>query len=150
MMQQTYWLDTRDKPGLLTNLMKYLAGNAHILLQGNLDNCDFSSIPRVFGNNNLPLHPLINVDDGPFVILRLEPETIRPILARVLPQGRIVYEIGYILIEKNGRLEFMAGDNFHNECISVGPGISEDMLKELVKRGILRGYTTDEEAKRKR
>lgn len=148
-MEQTYWLSPRDKPGLLAAIMKLLAGNAHILLQGDLNSCDFSAVPKADGNRILPFDTLNEKQDGQHIALRLEPETIQPILAQVLPHGRIVHDIGFIQIEKNGRIEFMSGDNFHNECVSVGPAVSEHLLRDLTSRGILRTFQTNAEAKKR-
>lgn len=146
-MIQAYWLDARDKPGLLVRLMKFLTGSARIMLQRNLSNCDFRSIPGSQNSDLAPLHPMTGPNEGPHVVLTLESDTVQPILEQVLPHGRIVREIEHIQIEKNGELQFMAGDNFHNECISVGPGVPEAFLKELVSCGILRGFKTDTVAK---
>jgi len=43
---------------------------------------------------------------GNFVVCRLEPETMGPILAEVFPERRAIDRIIHIQIEKNGALAF--------------------------------------------
>jgi hypothetical protein len=44
-MKKAYWLDPKDKPGLLVNMMKFLAGDARIALEGDLNKFDLISVP---------------------------------------------------------------------------------------------------------
>ena len=89
-MTPRYWLNARDKPGLFVAITKALAGNAYISFEGDLSSCALAEIPgaSVLGSDKLkrntvsPLH---------FVIVPLEADTIAPILASVLPQGRVVH-----------------------------------------------------------
>jgi len=85
--------------------------------------------------------------NGKFIVIPLTAETIEPILKQVLPEGRIVHKVGAIHIEKNGEIQFLAGDNFHRECVSAGAAIREQLLKDLLTSGVLRAYYTPEEAK---
>jgi hypothetical protein len=134
-MIQAFWLDPRDKPALLIILMKALAGDAHIAFEGDLSDLDFSQIADATAS----LHRE-SPESETMVVLPLEIDTIKPILDQVLPEGRIVKKIVAIQIEKSGQVEFMAGDNFHRECVSVGPAVKQSLLQELVARGIIRSY----------
>ena len=40
-MNVQYWIDPRDKPGLLRVMMNTLAGDAHISFEGDLSRCVF-------------------------------------------------------------------------------------------------------------
>jgi hypothetical protein len=146
MMIRTFWLDPRDKPGLLVAVMKILAGNAHISFEGDFIKCDFSDFKSaVYTETEYIKREYDSQGKGPIIVLPLEPDTIKPILKQVLPEGRIVHEIGAIQIEKNGKVEFVAADNFHRECVSVGSAVPEDFLKQLVQSGVLRGYKSQRE-----
>jgi hypothetical protein len=141
-MKRTYWLDPRDKPALLIALMRQLAGNAHIAFEGDrkdMDNMNFSAIQSVVENLKTPFKHEWNAN-GAAVVLPLNNHTIGPILKQILPEGRFVHEIEAIQIEKDGQIEFIAGDNFHRECVSVGPAVPERLLHDLLDSGILRGY----------
>lgn len=148
-MEKSFWLKPKDKEKLLIALIKTLTGKAYIMLQGNLSDCDFSNIPGISFSKRAPFHSMEGLDEGKFVIIPLEPETIDHIFTQILPEEKFINQIEHIQIEENGKLEFMAGDNFHDECISVGPNISEHFLKDLVAKGILQRYMSEEEAKKK-
>jgi hypothetical protein len=141
MMNRAFWLDPKDKPGLLIAMMKALAGNAHISFEGDLTECDFSDFrSAVHTETEYIKRENEPKKESPIIILPLEPETIKPILKQVLPEGRVVHKIIAVQIEKDGKIEFMAGDNFHRECVSVGSGVAEELLQQLIQMGVLRGY----------
>ena len=143
-MKQTYWLDPRDKPGLLIALMRLLAGNSHIAFEGDPDDMaemNFTSIPGVREGIVAPFKNEWG-KNAKVIILPLENDTIPLILREVLPEGRIVHKVGAIQIEKDGEIQFLAGDNFQRECVSVGPAVPEEVLDKLVAVGILRAYHT--------
>jgi len=52
-------------------------------------------------------------------------------------------------VNSPGEVEFMAGDNFHRECVSVGQGVSVNFLQRLLEKGIIRTYETPEEARQR-
>ena len=76
-----------------------------------------------------------------FMIVPLEPTTRDILMRRVLPQIGIRKHVFHVQIEKEGQLQLMAYDNFHPECVTVGPLVSEDLLRLLVEKHILRTYT---------
>src|ERR1700690_3543313 len=148
-MKKAYILDPRDKLALLTALMRMLAGDAHIALEGDIEamsEMDFGTIPGVIENVLPPFRREWN-GDSKFIVIPLTPQTIAPILKEVLPEGRIVHKIGAIQIERHGEIQFFAGDNFHRECVSVGQAVPVELLGDLVISGVLRAYYTPEEAK---
>jgi hypothetical protein len=143
-MEQVFWLDPRDKAALLAAIAKQLAGGAAIAFEGDLSSLEFASIPGCrFG----PAGPFSCQDGGgpeTLAVLPLEPSNVASILDLVLAHGRVLREIVHIAIAKAGELQFLAGDQFHRECVSVGPAVPESFLEELVGRGILRTYATRE------
>ncbi len=139
-MPGSYWLVARDKPGLLIAMMRALTGHAYISFEGNLSRCDFGLLlpindGLIYGLRRVTPYPCID-----FVVLPLEPDTIRPILDQVLPGARVVHDIIHIQIAKHGRREFGAYDNFHPDCIVCGPLIPQSLLDNLQRRGVLRTY----------
>jgi hypothetical protein len=83
------------------------------------------------------------------VVLPLEQDTVQPILDVVLPDRRFMDDIVHIQIEKKGRLEFGAYDNFHSECIVCFLGVSTDLLDKLRTNGVIRSWTTPYEGARR-
>jgi hypothetical protein len=140
MSEKTHWLIARDKPGLLVAMMRALSGNAHISFEGRLSECQLDEIPGSTDQETPILKRNTLVPRQDFIIVPLEPNTLRPILDRVLPEGRVVHDVIHVQIEKNGKLEFGAYDNFHPECIEAGSGVPETVLKDLKSRGVLKSY----------
>ncbi|MBN1437539.1 MAG: hypothetical protein JW936_10740 [Sedimentisphaerales bacterium] len=141
-MRQAYWLDPRDKPGLLMAVMRQLAGNAHLALEGYEDDMAEMSFDQIQGVREGIVPPFRHEYDekAKFVVLPLEADTMPLIMQEILPEGRIVHKVGAIQIEKNGAIEFLVGDNFDQECVSAGPGVPEQLLRDLVVSGVLRAY----------
>jgi len=145
-MQQKFWINVREKPAFLVAMMRELAGSdSQIMFEGNLSKCNFSNIEQ------LPITGEIHVCDSASenIVLPLTKNNIKPILKQVLPEGRVVHKINHIQIQKRNEIQLMVGDNFHNECISVGSMVSLEFLSILKKNGIIRKIQTDTEAKAK-
>ena len=145
-VETKYYLVARDKPGLLIAMMHALCGTAHISLEGDLSECRLGEIAGATDQETSVLKRNTLWPRRDFVVVPLEADTVRPIMDRVLPQGRIVHDVIHVQIEKNGKLEFGAYDNFHPECIGVGPAVPETLLQELQCRGVLRSYKLAKEA----
>jgi hypothetical protein len=144
-MAAGFWLVARDKPGLLIAMMRALAGEAHISFEGDLSRCDFTHLPHTDDGTAVGLPRETPYPQLDFVVLPLEPDTIRPILDQVLPEARVVHDVIHIQIAKRGRREFGAYDNFHPECIVCGPLVPVSLLEDLHHRGVLRAYFPAEE-----
>ena len=125
--------------------MRTLVGDAHIALEGDLGDLDFSHISGAIYGATATIHRE-SPDSETMIVLPLEHETIELILDQVLAEGRVLKKIAAIQIEKSGDVEFMAGDYFHRECVSVGPAVPEPFLQELVRRGLIRGYMPGRQA----
>ncbi len=140
-MEQKYWLNVRDKLGFLSSVMKELASeNSQIIFEGNLSSFNFTEIAKDNKNSDLNKNT---------ISLRLTEENIKAILKEIQPGGKFVNEILEIEIRKNGEPQLLVGDNFHNECISVGPMVSLDLLSKLKEMGIIRKIQTNAEARSK-
>ncbi|MGO8929641.1 MAG: hypothetical protein ACLQU3_22470 [Limisphaerales bacterium] len=143
--QDRYWLVARDKPGLLTHMMRFLAGDARISFEGDLSRCDFpASIPRIAEQESVLQRQTVTPSLD-FITLALEPDTIRPILDVVLPDRRYMDDIIHIQIEKHRELQFGSHDQFHHECLVCFLGVPTTFLDELQQKGILRSWTTPHE-----
>jgi hypothetical protein len=140
-LDERYWLVARDKPGLLVAMMRALAGGARISLEGELSRCHgVLSLPGAsVEETEVLLRATIYPVQG-FVVLPLESETVRPILDQILPEGRVVRDIIHVQIERGGRLEFGAYDNFHRECVVCGAAVSRELLERLRVSGVLRSW----------
>ena len=144
-MDQKHWIDVRDKLGFLSALMHKLASdNSQLILEGNLSRFDFRGLEEC----EIAGEYLCSADTS-VICLSLTENQIKPVLRSVQPDGKFVSEILSIQIRVCNEIQFLAGDNFHNECISVGPAVPIEFLEMLKKKGIIRNFQTDEEAKAK-
>jgi len=135
-----HWLVARDKRGLLTAMMRHLAGDSHISFEGDLSHCDFPPSLLPSAEETAALQRATAFPRLDFVVLPLKDDTVRPILNIVLPKNRFMKDIVHIQIEKEGKLEFGSYDNFHHECIVCFLGVSTDLLQSLQEGGILRSW----------
>ena len=140
MMDECYSLVARDKPGLLIAMMRALAGNALISFEVDLSPCQLWTIPGASAEETGSLRRNTLVPRQDFVVLPLEADTIRPILAEIIPEGRAVHDVVHVQIAKNGRLAFGAYDNFHPECIVAWSAVPKALLEELQAKGVLRSF----------
>jgi hypothetical protein len=121
--------------------MRALAGGAHISFEGDLSRCrGLFGLPGAATEEMEALRRQTLYPVQEFIILPLEPETIRPILAEVLPEGRVVRNITHVQIERAGRLAFGAYDNFHRDCVVCWPAVSRELLEQMRVSGVLRSW----------
>jgi len=70
-----------------------------------------------------------------FVVLPLEVEMVRPIMAAVggtLPRG-----LFHVQVQKEGRLQLGLYDNFDPNCMFLGPGLTPSFIATLQEAGVL-------------
>ena len=150
-MKQVYWLDPIDKPALLSTLMRELASEAEIALEGEaseLATFDFSAISGVREGVVSPFRKECRDKTGKMLIMPLNASTVDPILDELLRKDRAMQRVGSIQIQRSGQVEFLAGDNFHRECVSVGPGITVELLERLLGEKVIAAYRTQDEAQK--
>jgi hypothetical protein len=136
----TYLIDARDKPGLLIAVARALAGGAHISFEGDLSCCALQRLPNasVDETEHLRRNTLSPLQD--FVVLPLEPDTLKSILDEVLPDARLLKQIIHVQIVKLGRLAFGAYDNFHRDCTVALDPLLVPLLDALRTSGVVRSY----------
>ncbi|MEN8221199.1 MAG: hypothetical protein ABFS56_33580, partial [Pseudomonadota bacterium] len=81
--------------------------------------------------------------------LKLTENNIKPILKQIQPSGNFIKKVSHIQIIKGNKIQVLIGDNFHNECISVGPLVTQNFLSVLKIKGLIRYYYTSAEVKSK-
>ena len=139
----THWLIVRDRPGFLRRMMVELAGNGQVSLEGNLSRCRFTDDLVITRDETSILKRNTTAPKQDFVVLRLAPETVEPILKQALAAGlKRVQGIIHVQIEKNGVLEMGAYDNFSDESVATGPGVNRALLEELKNNNVLRDFKT--------
>ena len=135
----THWLNVRDKPGLLHRFMREFTGG-QMSLEGDLSKCKFADEMVVARDAIGLLKRSTLYPRQDFVVLRLEPESIAPILKEVLVAG-LSRAIIHVQIEHGGALQLGAYDNFHPDCVVAGPAISDSLLADLKSKHVLRDFS---------
>jgi hypothetical protein len=137
-----WWLDTRDKPGLLWAFLHHFVGRATVCFEGNLGGLELELIPGA-GTAETPIlrrqtvRPVLD-----FVTFPITESSIHT-LKRTLARPGLFKDCGPIIhvqIEHDGTLAFGAFDNFHRECVIANPPTPESLLQELKARGTLRDF----------
>src|SRR5437867_3282371 len=113
-MDQRYWLIPKDRVRLLSAIMRALAGNSYIIFEGEIPPSEFHGLVTS-ESFAFPSFGRESRESSYMVVIPLEAETIDPILTIVLPNDRFIDEIGAIQIWSKGDVQFMSGDNFHEE-----------------------------------
>jgi hypothetical protein len=126
----------RDKNRLLLAIMNELAGDANISFEGDSKILSLVALPGASQMETSVLKRSTLWPQQDFVVVLLEPSIISQIFAKI--GGTIPRSVLHIQIEKEGRLEFGAYDNFNPESMFFGSAIREAFLESLVSEGFLR------------
>ena len=127
------------KAEFLRRLMFELAGHAQMSLEGDLSRCRFADDVTVTSDETATLKRNTVAPRQDFLVLRLRPETCAPILKEIMAAG-LKSAIIHVQIERDGVLELGAYDNFHDQCVVTGPGVSAVLLEELKSTRVLRDF----------
>lgn len=125
----------RDKRKFIVAAMTELAGNAHLSLEGDLHDMPILNLAGVSGveTSILKRNTLWPLQD--FVVLPLEPDLIKTIVAGI--GGTVPRRILHIQIAKNGNLELGLYDNFDPNTSFFGSGLTTKFFSQLESEGIL-------------
>lgn len=135
-----YCVDVRQPAPFLRRVMREFTGNARLSLEGTFDETAFPA-EAIAGHEPTPtlkrstLEPTLN-----FLILNLEPQFVDRVFSQISRIG-LRENIVHVQVEKDGRIELGAYDNFHSECVVTGPAISEALLAELQAAGVIRRFS---------
>ena len=139
-MSTSHWVDVRDKPAFLRRLMRELAGDARLSLEGDLRDCAFDSDQVATREEQGLLKRNTLSPRLDFVILHLAPSDVESIFSKVSAVG-LSRAIIHVQIERGGVLELGAYDNFHSKCVVTGPGVSITLLSDLKVKNTIRGFS---------
>jgi hypothetical protein len=114
--------------------------HAHISFEGYLSDCGAQIAGAATAETELQAQDYLPTLD--FVVLPLEPDTIKAILDHVLPDTCLLTGIVHIEIEKDQQIEFGAYDNF--DTVFCGPAVPRDLLDGMLVAGVLRSIKPSE------
>ncbi|HLJ12755.1 MAG TPA: hypothetical protein VKU82_16280 [Planctomycetaceae bacterium] len=119
----SHYVNVRKKAAFLHRLMVELAGNARLSLEGDLSRCRLPDELVLSRDESGLLRRNTLYPREDFVIAELMPTSVSPIFKQVMAAG-LKRAIVHVQIERDGILELGAYDNFHEDCVFTGPGIS--------------------------
>jgi len=137
-----WWIDTKDKPGLLWGVLTHFQDNGTVSLEGDLEPFHLEEIPGAAFDETSALKRQTIDPKLYFVTLPITQNTITALKARLAHPG-IFKDTGALIhaqVESGGRLLWLAADNFHRECVSAFPPFPEHLLEQLKKAGVIREY----------
>ena len=137
-----WWLDTRDKPALLWAFLDHFAADSIVTLKGKLADLGVTELPGAVVQPEGDAPTKVGHGNLDTVRLPLSPTVVAE-LKRCLAGPNVFSDMGALReveITHAGTRVFLAGDNFHRECVSAMPPTPESFLDELVERGAIRSY----------
>lgn len=125
----------RDKRRFLAAALAELAGDAQVSFEGDLSMTSLSDVPGRSNDETQVLKRGTLWAKQDFVVLPLEVETVRPIMAAVggtVPRGLI-----HVQVQKAGKLQLGLYDNFDPNCMFLGPRLTPSFIATLKEAGVL-------------
>ena len=148
-MNQVYWLDPLSPGKLLEAMLRLLAGDARVAVEGDATALALLQLDSIAGAVRGPVEPLMREHglEAAMVVLPLDnQEHVRLIHGKLAPSDKVVSGIEAIQLGRGGSIQFLAGDGFHRECVSVGPLVPVEFLRGLVESGVIAGFYSRAEA----
>ena len=137
-----WWLDTRDKPGLLWAFLRLCVGDGRASFEGDLQHLGIGDLPGATYDESDLLRRQTRWPRQDFVILPISVETLST-LKRSLGVSGLFKDGGalnHVQVEHHGRLLLRACDNVHRQCVAAYEPVPIALLDELVSVGVLRSY----------
>jgi len=134
-----YWLIPNETRGrdLLETMMRHLAGAGSCLsLEGHFRALDLTNLGEPCFRTSLRREG-ISKPPTSFVTARLTEDCWKSVFEQIVACPTWDQEIVHLQIERDGKAEFGAYDNFHPDCVHAGGGVAPEMLHELVRTGVL-------------
>ena len=135
-----WWLDTRDKPGLLWAFLRHFVGVGRVSFEGGLQKLGILELPgATYDETDLLKRQTLSPRQD-FVIVPIAPETIASLKRNLSAPGLFSNALLHVQIEHQGQLVLGAYDHFHRECVVAYKPVPQSFLEELVSSGVLRSY----------
>jgi hypothetical protein len=129
----------RDKRRFLAAALAELAGDAQVSFEGDLSATSLSDVAGASSDETQVLKRNTLWPKQDFVVLPLEAEMVRPIMAAVggtVPRGLI-----HVQVQKEGRLQLGLYDNFAPKCMFFGPSLTPSFMAKLQEARVLVNWT---------
>jgi hypothetical protein len=129
----------RDKRRFLAAALAELAGVAQVSFEGDLSSTSLFDVAGASSHETQVLKRNTLWPKQDFVVLPLEAEMVRPIMAAV--GGTVPRRLIHVQVQKEGRLELGLYDNFAPKFMFFGPGLIPTFFATLQEAGVLAHWT---------
>ena len=128
-----------EKRAFLMAALQQFAGSAFVSFEGDLSGTALLSMRDASCNETQALKRNTLWSKQDFVVLPLEADTLRPIMAAV--GGTVPRNILHIQVEKDGKLELGVYDNFAPQMLFLGSSPPTTFVDNLLGDGVLSPWT---------
>jgi hypothetical protein len=149
-MEPSYWIEPLKEAALLAEIMHALRGDSHIAVEAAPEVLSQLGLTTIPNGVRGPVHPFrVEYPDAKseMLVLPLSDATLSRLCGQLCRNRGTLRKIGAIQVERARKVEFLAGDNFHPDCVSVGSGVAVELLEDMQVRGIIAAYRTPGEAR---
>jgi hypothetical protein len=137
-----WWIETRDKPGLLWAFLRHFGKDSRVSFEGDLATLRLAEVPGASTAETAVLrrqttHPTLD-----FVVIPVTPSALQILHERLSVSG--LFQNGgalvHVQVEHEGHLVLGAYDNFHKDCVVAYEPTPVALLEQLKARGVIRSY----------
>ena len=137
-----WWIDTRDKPGLLWAFLDHFVGDSRVSFEGDLGRLGLAELPGASTSESPVLRRTTIYPRQDFVVIPVTGETLSLLHRRLsgpglFPDGGALV---HVQLEHAGRIVLGAYDNFHKDCVVASDPAPESLLERLRESGVIRSY----------
>ena len=137
-----WWINTRDKPGLLWAFLRHFGSDSHVSFEGDLQQLALAELPGASISETPVLRRQTLEPTLDFVAIPVTAETVRALREHLSAPG--LFQDGgaliHVQVEHAGHLVFGAYDNFHKDCVVAYEPTPESLLEQLKVSGVIRSY----------
>ena len=137
-----WWIDARDKPGLLWAFLDHFPQDSRVSFEGDLANVRLSEVPG-YSIEETPILQRNTLEPRlDFVSIPISVDSIHALKERLSRPGLFDAEgpIVHVQVENSGQLVLGAYDNFHRDCVVAYEPTPEWFLAQLRDAGVIRGF----------
>ena len=138
-----YYINTRDKPGLLIAIMREFVGTGEISFEGFLGDTGLDLLPGAFHSETAALrHSSLSSDKPNFLVVPLTEDNVSSIRKVITEKEHLgsSSNIRHVQLSVGGKFVFGAYDNFHRDCVVATERIPLKLLDKLSANGVIRSY----------
>jgi len=133
------WIVPLDCCGLLLHAIQALAGDSYMVVEGEFEPSCFQEIEKLIALKITSETPRESRGSRAISAFSLTPEVALPLSQNVFREAELKNNFEAIQIVRKGVVQFISGDYFHPECVSVGSDISSSLLADWVQLGLTSG-----------